>query len=201
MEKITIHLTKQDYLRVLLPTKREVWVVIALTIVVFLVFEGNLIFFLATNSFMLLDTELQESFSGQISAVFENNEIANKASLIVFWAGVGLVAYSIIWSLYSFISEGKEEIIVEAQYLNQASKKEQLQRALVQAGLLAGIIALGLASINVTVPYITNLWTDAIMLINEETISAILQIVAGFIGLAINFYLFKVLIDWIEILE
>ncbi len=196
-----MHLTKQDYLRVLLPTKREVWIVIALVVVVFLVFEGNLIFSLATNGSVLIDAKLQESFSGQISAVFENNEIANKASLIAFWAGVGLVAYSIIWSLYSFISEGKDEILVEAKYLNQASKKEQLQRSLVQAGLLAGIVALGIASINITVPYITNLWTDAIMLVNEETIYAILMIVAGFIGLAVNFYLFKVLIDWIEILE
>jgi hypothetical protein len=35
----------------------------------------------------------------------------------------------------------------------------------------------------------------------SEIIIGIAKIIGGFIGLAINFYLFKVLIDWIIVLE
>ena len=66
-------------------------------------------------------------------------------------------------------------------------------------------IALGIASINITVPYLVGLWTEGIMALPSVVIGewamAILKILAGFIGLCANFYLFKVLVDWIVVLE
>jgi hypothetical protein len=111
------------------------------------------------------------------------------------------VSYSIIWSIYSFFSEAKNEIVVSKEYANQISKHEKLQRGLAQAGLLAGIIALGLLSINVTIPFFIGLWTGGILAFPSEIIIGIAKIIGGFIGLATNFYLFKVLIDWIIVLE
>ena len=70
-----------------------------------------------------------------------------------------------------------------------------------QAGLLAGIVALGLLSLNVTVPFFISLWTSGILAIPAEIVLGIAEIIGGFVGLAINFYLFKVLIDWIIVLE
>lgn len=196
-----MRLTKQDYLRVLLPTKREIWVVILLVLVVFLVYESNLIFLKLTNNTIFSSPELAESFSNQIDAFFANNLIANKATLVIFWAGVGLVAYSIIWSIYSFISEGKNEVEVATEFVNQESRHERLQRTLTQTGALVGIIVLGLLSINLTVPFFIGLWTDGLIAMPAEIITGLLQIIAGFIGLSANFYLFKVLIDWIVVLE
>ena len=121
--------------------------------------------------------------------------------MVVFWSGVGLVAYSIIWSVYSFFTEAKNETEVAGGYVNQESKHEKLQRTLMQAGILAGIIALGLLSLNVTIPFFIGLWTNGILIIPAEIINGILQILAGFIGMIVNFYLFKMLIDWIELLD
>jgi hypothetical protein len=70
-----------------------------------------------------------------------------------------------------------------------------------QAGILAGIIALGLLSLNVTIPFFIGLWTNGILIIPTEIINGIIQILAGFIGMIVNFYLFKMLIDWIELLD
>jgi hypothetical protein len=114
---------------------------------------------------------------------------------------VGLVAYSIIWSVYSFITEAKNETEVVGQYVNQETRHEKLQRTLLQAGILAGIIALGLLSLNVTIPFFVGLWTNAILIIPAELVNGILQILLGFLGMFINFYLFKMLIDWIELLD
>ena len=200
-----MRLTKQDYLKVLLPTKREMWIVIVLVGIVFLVYEANLIYLKITNNTIFSSPELAQSFSNQIDAFLGDNLIANKATLIIFWAGVGLVAYSIIWSIYTFLSEGKSEVVVATGYVNQASRGERITRRLIQTSVLAGIIALGIASINITVPYLVGLWTEGIMALPSGVIGewamAILKILAGFIGLCANFYLFKVLVDWIVVLE
>lgn len=200
----SLRLTKQDYLKILLPTKREAWIVVILVAIVFVVYEANLIFLKATNNTIFSSSGLSESVNNQIDAFLGNNLIANKASLIIFWAGVGLVAYSIIWSIYSFISESKNEVVVAKEYVNQASKKERMTRSLTQAGALAGIIALGLLGVNITVPYLVGLWTQGIGYIpgtTGEIVNGLLLIAGGFIGLCANFYLFKVLIDWIVALE
>jgi hypothetical protein len=194
-------LTKADYLRVLLPTKKEILIILALVFVVFLTFEFNLIYLKVTQNSIFSDTALQQNFRDQIDSFFAENKIANTISLVVFWSGVGLVAYSIIWSIYSFFTEAKNETEVAGGYVNQESKHEKLQRTLLQAGILAGLIALGLLSLNVTIPFIISLWTNGILIVNTEILNGILQIVGGFVCMVINFYLFKMLIDWIELLD
>lgn len=194
-------LTKEDYLKVLLPNRREILILLALVAVVFLTFEFNLIYLKATQNSIFADTALQQNFRDQIDSFFAENKVANTISLVVFWSGVGLVAYSIIWSVYSFFTEAKNETEVAGGYVNQESKHEKLQRTLMQAGILAGIIALGLLSLNVTIPFFIGLWTNGILIIPAEIVNGILQILAGFIGMIVNFYLFKMLIDWIELLD
>ena len=194
-------LTKEDYLKVLLPNRREILILLALVAVVFLTFEFNLIYLKATQNSIFADTALQQNFRDQIDSFFAENKVANTISLVVFWSGVGLVAYSIIWSVYSFFTEAKNETEVAGGYVNQESKHEKLQRTLMQAGILAGIIALGLLSLNVTIPFFIGLWTNGILIIPAEIINGILQILAGFIGMIVNFYLFKMLNDWIELLD
>lgn len=194
-------LTKEDYLKVLLPNRREILILLALVTVVFLTFEFNLIYLKATQNSIFSDTALQQNFRDQIDSFFAENKVANTISLVVFWSGVGLVAYSIIWSAYSFFTEAKNETEVTGGYVNQESKHEKLQRTLMQAGILAGIIALGLLSLNVTIPFFIGLWTNGILIIPAEIINGILQILSGFIGMIVNFYLFKMLIDWIELLD
>jgi hypothetical protein len=196
-----MNLTKEDYLKVLLPNKKEILIMLALVAVVFLTFEFNLIYLKATQNSIFSDTALQQNFRDQIDSFFAENKVANTISLVVFWSGVGLVAYSIIWSVYSFFTEAKNETEVAGEYINQETKHEKLQRTLIQAGILAGIIALGLLSLNVTIPFFIGLWTNGILIIPAEIINGILQILAGFIGMIVNFYLFKMLIDWIELLD
>lgn len=196
-----MRLTKQDYFRILLPTKKEIWIVLALVAIIFATYEANLIFLRFTNDTMFADPALRESFNNQIDEFFASNFIANRITLIVFWAGIGLVSYSIIWSVYSFVSEGKAEVAVASEYVNQPSKHEKLQRSLTQAGILAGIVALGLLSISITMPYLIDLWTQGIMAMPEDIVYGVMQISLGFIGVCANLYLFKVLVDWIRALE
>ncbi len=194
-------LTKKDYFRVLLPTKKEILIISSLIFVIFLTFEINLIFLKLTQNSIFSDSSLQQNFRGQIDSFFAENKITNTISLIIFWSGVGLVAYSIIWSVYSFFSEAKSETEVAGDYVNQESKHDKLQRSLVQAGILAGLVALGILSLNLTMPIFIGLWTSGILAIPKDLIIGVLQIAAGLVGMAVNLYMFKILIDWIELLD
>jgi hypothetical protein len=194
-------LTKKDYFRVLLPTKKEILIISSLIFVIFLTFEINLIFLKLTQNSIFSDSSLQQNFRGQIDSFFAENKITNTISLIIFWSGVGLVAYSIIWSVYSFFNEAKSETEVAGDYVNQESKHDKLQRSLVQAGILAGLVALGILSLNLTMPIFIGLWTSGILAIPKDLIIGVLQIAAGLVGMAVNLYMFKILIDWIELLD
>lgn len=192
---------KKQFFRIVIPSYKEIVIMILLTLVIFFTFESNLLFLKVTRNSIFDSTELQQNFQTQIDAFFSDNQIANKISLVIFWAGVGLVAYSLIWSIYSFFNEAKSEAVVATTYINQENKHQKLQRSLLQAGILAGMIALGLLSLNVIAPFLIGLWTDGILKIPQEGIVGILQISAGFIGIALNLYAFKVLIDWIELID
>jgi hypothetical protein len=194
-------LTKKDYFRVLLPTKKEILIISSLIFVIFLTFEINLIFLKLTQNSIFSDSSLQQNFRGQIDSFFAENKITNTISLIIFWSGVGLVAYSIIWSVYSFFNEAKSETEVAGDYVNQESKHDKLQRSLVQAGILAGLVALGILSLNLTMPIFIGLWTSGILAIPKDLIIGVLQIAAGLVGMAVSLYMFKILIDWIELLD
>lgn len=194
-------LTKEDYTKLFLPSRRELWVIVALTLVIFLVFEFNLIYLKIVQGSIFSDPRLQESFDQQITAVFGQNGLANIISLVIFWSGVGLVSYIIIWSVYSFFAEARHEARVQGEYVNRASKKEFAHRSIVQVGILAGIVVLSLLSLNITAPYFIALWTGGILSIPSDVLTGIIQIIAGFIGMAINLYAFKVLIDWVKIVE
>lgn len=193
-------LSKEDLRRIFVPTKKQIFLILAATLVIFAVFEANLIFLKITQSTIFSNTALQDNFAQQFQ-MFSDNQVVKIASLVVFWGGVGLVAYSIIFSVYSLVTEARNETVVGEEYTNKANRKSRLQADLIQAGLLAGIVALGLLSLNVTFPLWIGLMTQGIIGLPTDWVSALFQIPAAVIGAVVNLYLFKVLISWILVLE
>lgn len=193
-------LSKEDLQKVFVPTKKQIFLILVLTFIIFAVFETNLIFIKFTQSTIFGDTALQDNFALQFQ-IFSESQIVKIASLVVFWGGVGLVAYSIIYSVYSLVTEARNETVVGEEYTNKANRKARLQVDMVQAGLLAGIVALGLLSLNVTFPLWISLMTQGIIGLPMDWIGALFLIPAAVIGAVVNLYLFKVLISWIIVLE
>lgn len=193
-------LSKEDLHKIFVPTKKQIFLILAATLVIFAVFEANLIFLKFTQNTIFSNTALQDNFSLQFQ-MFSESQVVKIASLVVFWGGVGLVAYSIIYSVYSLVTEARNETVVGEEYTNKANRKARLQVDLIQAGLLAGIVALGLLSLNVLFPLWISLMTQGIIGLPLDWIGALFQIPAALIGAVVNLYLFKVLISWILVLE
>lgn len=193
-------LNKEDLRRIFVPTKKQIFLILAATLIIFAVFEANLIFLKITQNTIFSNTALQDNFSQQFQ-IFSESPFVKIGSLVIFWGGVGLVAYSIIYSVYSLVTEARNETVVGEEYTNKASRKARLQVDMIQAGLLAGIVALGLLSLNVTFPLWISLMTQGIIGLPVDWIGALVQIPAAIIGVVVNLYLFKVLISWILVLE
>lgn len=196
-----MHLTREDYKKLLIPTKREVFTILLLVVITFLVFEINLIVLKLTQNTIFAQSDVQESFINQIRAFFENNKIANILTLVAFWGSLGLIVYSVVWSIYSLVSEAKNEIEVDNDYINQLSKKEKNDRRVMQLGIVAGVVVLGIFSLWLSAPLAINMWSTGISQIPEFILSGSLQVLLGLILISINFYCFKILIDWLLILE
>ncbi len=193
-------LSKEDLQRIFIPTRRQIFLIVGVVLLIFLAFEFNLIILHITQNTIFANTNLQDSFATQFEA-FSESPLVKLTSLVIFWGGVGLVAYSIIFSIYSVVTEARNETVVGEEYTNKASKKARLTVDFVQAGILAGIVALGLLSLNITFPLWIGLMTQGITNIPSDMISAVIQILGAVIGALVNVYLFKVLISWILVLE
>lgn len=71
---------------------------------------------------------------------------ANTAVIVLFWSGVGLVAYTLVWALINAFIEARNEIVVESEYINKGRIWDRLRVPLIRTGLMG--VAFGWLVIN-----------------------------------------------------
>ncbi|MBI2798485.1 hypothetical protein HYX70_04300 [Candidatus Saccharibacteria bacterium] len=195
-----MQLSKENLRKIFGLTHGQIWLIVLLDAGIFLLINFNLILLKATQGTVLADTAVQDSFAEQISK-FTNSAYINLGTLIVFWAGVGLIAYSVIYSLYSVYNEARNEVVVEKEYVNRGEAKKRLKAPMVQAGLLAAIVVLGMLTLKFFYPIWLSLFATFVLTITSNPFMGMLSLVGAVFGSIINIYLFKILISWIVVLE
>lgn len=192
--------TREQLERILIPSVREWYILVILTIGIPILLNFNLILLRLTNGTVLAEPAVQASFTEQIQQ-FGKGQYLNLASLVIFWTGVGIVAYVVIYSIYSFYSEARSEVVLEGEYVNRGTKQERLRPVLMQVGLVAVVVLLGIVSLNITYPYWLENFGQFVLTIGSQPLDALLKLVISLVGSFVNLYLFKVCIDWIWVLE
>lgn len=192
--------TREQLERILIPSVREWYILVILTIGIPILLNFNLILLRLTNGTVLAEPAVQASFAEQIQQ-FGKGQYLNLASLVIFWTGVGIVAYVVIYSIYSFYSEARSEVVLEGEYVNRGTKQERLRPVLMQVGLVAAVVLLGIVSLNITYPYWLESFGQFVLTISTQPLDAILKLLIALVGSFVNLYLFKVCIDWIWVLE
>ena len=195
-----MQLSRDDLKKIFGLTHGQIWLISIIDLAIFLIVHFNLILLKATQGTVLANSDVQESFAEQIGR-FTNSPYLNLATLIIFWAGVGLIAYTIIYSIYSVYNEARNEVVVEKEYVNRGDTKKRLRGPIIQAGLLAGIIVLGMLTLKFFYPLWLSLFATFVLTINTSPVGAIAELVGALLGAFVNIYLFKVLISWILVLE
>lgn len=196
-----MQLSHEEIKRIFLLSRKEgIWIA-ALAVGLLVVVNFNLILNTITQNTLLASSDVQESFATQIQAWLDSAPILNTITLVTFWVCVGLIAYSVIYAIYSLANEAKNEVVVEEEYVNTGDVKSRLHGPAVQIGIVAAILALGIISLGFIFPLYNSWFTNGVLTLRITPLTAILAIIGALVAIAINIYLFKVLIIWALILE
>ena len=96
---------------------------------------------------------LNQIHYGSILAGVSDSPIIHFAVIFAFWGGVGLVAYTIVWSMINVMIEARNEVVLETEYTNKSALAQRLRTPLLQLALAAGLFAGLLASAKWVFPY------------------------------------------------
>lgn len=169
---------------VLVPTVRQAAGCISGSIVLILIIYRNQIWArLTQNSF---NQVLKNVNYGDAFSTLTSSPIVHTGVIVVFWGGVGLVAYTIIWSLINVVIEARNEVVLEATYTNRSNFSERLHAPMLQLGLAAALFVGLFLSAKFALPYWLNLAFQAI-----NTTSMLVTIgysLAAVMGMATNAY-------------
>ncbi len=189
-----------DVQAVLKPSIKRIAWTFGIAVSLLVIININLIVLQATSNTILAQSDVQESIITQLQT-WTSSPILNLAILVIFWVCIGLIAYSVIYAIYSLATEAQNEVVVEEEYVNRGETKKRLKGSAYALGIIAGMIILGLISLRILVPLWNSWFENFILGIRSTPITAILYLFASLLGLAINVYLFEILINWSLYLE
>ena len=153
-----------------------------------------------TSDTILSRSDVQMSFSDQIKG-WLSLPFLNFATLVIFWIAVGLVAYSVLYWLYSVYYEAHNEITVEKEYVNPSTKKELKKWPLVEFGLFAALVVFSILTVMYLFPIVNNWFVEFLVGFKLDWIFALLDLLLATIGVFAIIYIYKVLISWMLIIE
>lgn len=67
--------------------------------------------------------------------------LVNTLVIVVFWSGVGLVAYTVAWVLINAVIEARNEIVVESEYVNKGSLWGRFREPLLKSVFLISLFS------------------------------------------------------------
>lgn len=154
-----------------------------------------------TSDTILSKPDVQESFADQIKG-WLSLPFLNFATLVIFWIAVGLVAYSVLYWLYSIYYEARNEVTVEKEYVSPNSDKKEMKKwPLVELGLFAALVVFSIITVMYLFPIINNWFVEFIIYIKTDWISGLLNLFLATTGIFVIIYIYKVLISWMLIIE
>ena len=134
----------------------------------------------------------QQSFATQLQGL-NDNKVLNFAVIVITWSGIGLVAYTIIWIGMLILTEARNDIVVETEYVNRGPLKDRLRVPLIQIALLVTtLLVLGL-SFNNLFPIWSVFFAEFVWRIPTDLLGSVPNFLISVGGLSLNAYLVKVL--------
>lgn len=189
-----------DVQAILRPSKKRIAWTFVIAVGLLIVVNINLVILQATSGTLLAQSAVQDSIAMQLQS-WTSSSILNTATLVVFWISIGLIAYSIIYAIYSVATEAQNEVVVEEEYINRGKKQNRLKGPAFQLGIIAAMIILGLISLRFLFPYWNGWFENFLVGIRTAPLTSMGWLFASLLGLAINIYGFEILINWALYLE
>jgi len=195
-----MHLDSTQVKQVFGLSLRQAGVVALFGLVILVLVNFSLITMHFTQGTILSKSDVQASFATQIQKWLAI-PILNTAVLVIFWVAVGLAAYAVLYWAYNIISEARNEVVVEKEYVNRASTEEKKRWPIIEVGLLAALVALAIITLTVFFPLWNNWFIAGIFSIPAELANTALYLVGSLVGMFATIYVFKTLVSLMLVLE
>lgn len=175
-----------------------VYFIISLTVFVF--FSYNTIVNQVFNQSVLSNQTAKNAVLEQVKGLGDN-KFVNILTIVLFWSAIGLVVYTIIWIAMIILTEARNEVVVETDYVNRGKLKDRIQRPVLQIVIFIALLLFAALSIAVLYPQIWISNFNQFLLAMPNGVSALVSLTVAFIGSMINLYLARVLVSAIFALE
>lgn len=109
--------------------------------------------------------------------------LVNTAVIVIFWSGVGLVAYTVAWALINAVIEARNEIVVESEYVNKGSLWSRFQEPLLKSALVVALFGWLSANAKWLVPWLLKDFRATLLLAQGI---GLLELLLPVVGLAAN---------------
>ena len=128
---------KQSFKRVLLPTISQALGCLAVSILLIgFLYRDQILHRIRSGSLSAVLKEI--GYSNQLASV-TNSPIVHTVVIVAFWSAIGLVAYTIVWSLVNVLIEAKNEVVLETAYTNKSAFIQRARTPLLQLALASAL--------------------------------------------------------------
>lgn len=129
---------EQTWQQLILPKPVELLIYLACSVIILAGINIEVIVNLVSGE-MVFKNIASNDYFGIFSGLARFPAI-NTVVIVVFWGGVGLVAYTIVWALINALIEIRNDIVVETEYANKGPFWTRVKPPLLKAGLLITLL-------------------------------------------------------------
>ncbi len=172
-----------------------------ISLVVFVFFSYNTIIDQIFNQSVLSNQTAKNAVIEQIKSLGDN-KFVNILTIVLFWSAIGLVVYTIIWIAMIILTEARNEVVVETDYVNRGKLKDRIQGPVLQIVIFIGLLLFMALSIAVLYPqFWISSFNQFILTLPSGVLPGLGPLAVALIGSMINLYLARVLVSTIFALE
>ena len=132
-------------------------------------------------------------------ATLTNNGLAHTLVIVLFWSLIGLLAYTVVWSIINVSIEARNEVVLQAEYTNRSAIFQRLKAPITQIVLAVILVLCLVASARLLMPYWLDLFGNA--LLSAGWLQLLIEFLVGLVGTATNLYLLYVLTQLVFLVD
>ncbi len=131
-----------------------------------------------------------------------NYPIINTIVIVIFWGGVGLIAYTIVWALINAFIEARNEIVVESEYANKGPIWPRLEVPMLKSALLALLLGWGALNKWMVAPMLVKYFGQTLTQQSGANLLLLLiPVVMGMLDLIVGVTLYKAAFNAPEVVK
>ncbi len=192
---------KSDLTKIFSISWLQALVYFVISAVIFLFFSYQTINNKIFNNSILSNQAAKDAVLEQIKGLGAN-KFVNIFTIVLFWSAIGLVVYTIIWIAMIILTEARNEVVVETDYVNRGSLKSRIQGPVLQIVFFIALLLFIAFCFAVLYPQVwISSFNQFILTMPENWLAALGAGAVAFIGSMICLYITRVLVATIFALE